>query len=185
MPPMWQRVPKIQWPKETWKTSSGAETLSVLPLLFHIFAGKIFENSHEAMPHRAGMNIISYIIRETCYWFVYIPQTQSVPRTESVPSKQPPQPLKRVKLVPQTQPQTQPQPPPPPGTDYTVPIVHATRKDMHNFAKFVQEKIVNQNLNRLGIVKVIFYFYSHYLFAEFHFCIRLIHHLCFHFLRIK
>lgn len=57
-------------------------------------------------------------------------------------------PLPGTQSLPQTQPLL-------PGTDYIAPVVYATLEDMSDFAKFVKEKIEDQNLNRLGIVKVI------------------------------
>lgn len=46
---------------------------------------------------------------------------------------------------------------PPPGTGYLVPVVYATLGDMENFTQFVKTKIEAKNLDRLGMVKVSYY----------------------------
>lgn len=42
----------------------------------------------------------------------------------------------------------------PPGTDYLLPVVHASLEDMQDFTKFIKEKIEDEKLDVFGAVKV-------------------------------
>lgn len=44
--------------------------------------------------------------------------------------------------------------PEPPGTDYLLPVVHASLDDMKDFITFVKEKIEDKGLDVFGAVKV-------------------------------